>query len=203
MRLTLDHLAVTAGTLEEGAGYVEAALGQSPGAGGRHAAMGTHNRLLGLGDLYLEAIAIDPEAPPPGRARWFGLDAFTGAPRLAAWVLRCDDLDAALALLPEAGRPVALARGALRWRMAVPAGGALPMDGLFPALIEWQGSAHPCDSLPGTGMRLDALHLSHPEAPELAARLAPLMHEPRLHFVADPPGLGARLATSKGAREIC
>jgi hypothetical protein len=37
--------------------------------------MGTHNRLLKLGEgFYLELIAIDPQAPPPGRPRWFGLD---------------------------------------------------------------------------------------------------------------------------------
>ena len=37
--------------------------------------MGTHNRLLGLGtNVYLEVIAIDTEAAPPARPRWFSLD---------------------------------------------------------------------------------------------------------------------------------
>lgn len=36
---------------------------------------GTHNRCLGMEDgIYLEVIAVDPEAPPPSRPRWFGLD---------------------------------------------------------------------------------------------------------------------------------
>ena len=40
---------------------------------------GTHNRVMaisseGIPDCYLEVIAIDPEAPEPGRPRWFGLD---------------------------------------------------------------------------------------------------------------------------------
>ena len=30
--------------------------------------MATHNRLLGLGDLYLEVIAADPGRPAPGLA---------------------------------------------------------------------------------------------------------------------------------------
>lgn len=40
-----------------------------------HPQFGTHNRCLGMEDgIYLEVIAVDPEAPPPSRPRWFGLD---------------------------------------------------------------------------------------------------------------------------------
>ena len=59
--------------------------------------MATHNRLLGLGDLYLEVIAADPSAPRPAWPRWFDLDRFTGAPRLTNWICACDDLEAAVA----------------------------------------------------------------------------------------------------------
>ena len=58
--LVLDHLAVSAATLEEGAGWIGERLGVAVEGGGRHAEMGTHNRLLSLGDLYLEVIAVDP-----------------------------------------------------------------------------------------------------------------------------------------------
>ena len=54
---------------------------------------------LGAGE-YMEVIAVNPAAPPPGRPRWFDLDRFTGAPRITNWILRCDDLDAALSLAP-------------------------------------------------------------------------------------------------------
>ncbi|HEX6635378.1 MAG TPA: VOC family protein, partial [Usitatibacter sp.] len=81
----LDHLVVAARTLEEGAAWVEAALGVPTVAGGKHDLMGTHNRLLGLdGRRYLEVIAIDPSAPPPARARWFGLDEAAPRERLVA-----------------------------------------------------------------------------------------------------------------------
>lgn len=198
--LALDHLAVAAATLEEGAAHIAAALGTPPGDGGRHPAMGTWNRLLGLGEVYLEAIAVDPAAPPPGRPRWFGLDAREGPPRLAAWVLRCTDIAAALAALPEAGRPMALARGNLRWTMAVPAAGALPFDGLFPALIAWEGHDHPARRLPDHGLRLIRLELRHPQAAALAARLAPLLAEPRLAVLPGPPSLAALVATPRGPR---
>ena len=75
----LDHLVVAAASLEQGVAWCEATLGVTPGPGGVHATMGTHNRLLRIAteafpDAYLEIIAIDPAAPPPGRPRWFGLD---------------------------------------------------------------------------------------------------------------------------------
>ncbi|MCC6305013.1 MAG: VOC family protein [Rhodobacteraceae bacterium] len=200
VRLALDHLAVTAATLEEGADHIARALGVAPGPGGRHPAMGTWNRLLALGEVYLEAIAVDPAAPPPGRPRWFGLDAPPGRPRLAAWVLRAPSLAPALALLPEAGAPVALSRGDLAWAMAVPAAGGLPFDGLFPALIAWEGAAHPVQRLPDRGLRLLRLELCHPEAAALAARLAPLLAAPRLAFLPGPPALRALIETGAGPR---
>ena len=47
--LVLDHIAVAAETLAEGAAHVEAALGVELSDIGVHDRMGTHNRLLGLG----------------------------------------------------------------------------------------------------------------------------------------------------------
>ena len=66
----IDHITVTAATLEAGARAVEQALGVRALSGGTHPRMGTHNLLLRLGDtLFLEIIAIQPEAPAPdGRA---------------------------------------------------------------------------------------------------------------------------------------
>jgi hypothetical protein len=75
----MDHLVVVADTLDQGSAWCLATLGAAPVAGGRHPLMGTHNRLLAVSSevypkTYLEIIAIDPAAPPPGRARWFGMD---------------------------------------------------------------------------------------------------------------------------------
>jgi hypothetical protein len=58
--MRLDHLAVSAMTLEEGVAHVEAALGVALAPGGQHPLMATHNRRRGLGDVYLEVIAADP-----------------------------------------------------------------------------------------------------------------------------------------------
>ena len=167
--LVLDHIAVAAESLAEGAAHVEAALGVELSDIGIHDRMGTHNRLLSLGPgLYLEVIAINPDAGPPPHARWFDLDSFSGHPRLTNWIVRTDDLGAALATAPEGmGAPISFARGDYLWQMAVPSDGKLPFDGAAPALIAWDSALHPAERLPDQGCRLAGLRVEHPEADAL------------------------------------
>jgi hypothetical protein len=201
--MRIDHLAVCCRTLAEGADHVEAALELRPGPGGRHALMGTHNLLLGLGDVYLEVIAIDPDAPAPARPRWFDLDRFAGRPRLCAWIAACGDLEAEIARGPDGiGASVNLQRGDLRWRMAVPVDGRLPFDGLFPALIEWQGTAHPTAALADHGARLTRLTVSHPDGAGLRAALGRRIDDPRLAVVTGPVGLSVEIMTPSGPRHL-
>ena len=203
MTLALDHLAISAETLEAGADWVEMALGIPLAGGGKHPHMGTHNRLLSLGDLYLEVIAIDPAAPTPGHPRWFDLDHFRGPPRLTNWICRTDDLDAALAAAPEGtGTATDLARGDYRWRFAVPATGKLPFDDCHPALIQWQGDLHPAKSLRDHGIRLTGLQITHPQAPALRAALKGLA-DPRVTVQLGPcHSLRATFDTPHGTRVL-
>ncbi|KUF12028.1 polyphosphate kinase [Pseudoponticoccus marisrubri] len=197
--LELDHVAVLGETLQAAVGHVEGVLGCAMGPGGAHARFGTHNRLIGLApELYLEAIAVDPAASPPGDARWFGLDRFRGAPRLDKWIARVPDMDAALDAFPEAGRKVALSRGDLHWEMAVPEDGQLPFDGLFPALICWKSPVPPGRRLAAEGRALRRLVVSHPRAEALAARLCPHLSAPLVAFETGPAGLVAEIATGQG-----
>jgi hypothetical protein len=203
--LRLDHLAVVAGRLDDGVAEMERLLGVPMAGGGKHPLMGTHNRLLGLGDLYLEVIATDPEAPHPGRPRWFDMDRFHGAPRLTNWVAACDDLAREIALGPIGiGEAVSLARGEYRWQMAVPQDGRLPFDGAFPALIRWDGTAHPAPALPDHGLRLTRLEIGHPEAAALQAALDGRLGDPRVVIVpAARVTLSAGIDTPSGPRTLC
>lgn len=202
--LVFDHIAVSAGSLAEGVAWVEERLGVTLAPGGQHPHMGTHNRLLNLGDLYLEVIAINPDAPCPAWPRWFDLDRFAGPPRLTNWIARCDNLDRELAASPPGtGTPVALSRGDLRWRMAVPADGILPFDGTFPALIQWQGSAHPAPRLPDCGLRLTRLTLIHPQADDLRAALTGRITDPRIAIESGPTTtMRADFDTPAGIRHL-
>lgn len=202
--LRFDHLAVSSLTLAEGVAAVEAALGVSLAGGGQHPHMATHNRLLGLGDLYLEVIAADPAQTAPNWPRWFDLDNFKGQPRLTNWIACCDSISAAVAASPAGvGIPVALQRGDYRWQMAVPADGKLPFNGCFPALIEWAGTLHPAKALPESDVRLQRIEVAHPKATALNAALAPLFSDARLVIV---PGaekaMRATFTTPHGPRVL-
>lgn len=201
--LHLDHLAVSGETRDAARKAVETLLGAEMREGGAHAHYGTHNHLMGLADgLYLEAISVDPAAAPPAYPRWFGLDHFTGPPRLSNWICRTDDLETLLRDLPEAGEIVALERGDLKWRMAVPKDGLLPFDGCFPALIQWDVATHPAEALPDVGCRLEVLTISHPQAFRLQQRLSPYFDESRVHFEEGSPHLTARITCPRGEKTL-
>jgi Glyoxalase-like domain len=205
MTLQVDHLVIAARTLEEGVRWCESTLGITPGPGGKHPLMSTHNRLFSVAsdvfpNAYVEIIAIDPEAPPPGRARWFGLDRLdlSSGPRLVSFVARSTALDDALAALHEAGldggRGLAASRntpsGELRWRIAVRDDGAVLCSGAMPTLIEW-GEHHPTASMPASGVVLRSLVLRGvlPQALQL----------PQAVFDSTPgPALQAQLHTLRG-----
>lgn len=170
-----DHLVVTAATLAEGIAYIEQTLGVSPQAGGEHARLGTHNALLKLGHgFYLEVIAINPAAPLPQRARWFGLDHLApgSKPRLATWVVRTDAIEAATAASEIALGPIEeMSRGALQWRITIPTDGQLVMAGVMPSLIQWNTSSHPTDNMQDLGCAVVKLEGVHPEAEVIAENL--------------------------------
>lgn len=188
--MELDHLVLAAPELDAGAAWLERHLGVALVAGGKHERMGTHNRLLGLGDnLYLELIAIDPAAAPPGRPRWFALDRLPASdrPRLIHWVASCADIERYAAGCSEAlGDILPMERADLRWRITVPADGHLPGEGLVPSLIQWDVPFHPAGRLPDAGCRLMKLEGFHPQPARIRKALASL-------------GLGARLDAHPGA----
>ncbi|WP_312034880.1 VOC family protein [Methylorubrum rhodesianum] len=136
--LRLDHLTVIAPTLAEGVDHVRACLDLDVPFGQRHAYMGTHNHLLQLGDLtYLEIIAVDPDAAPPRRARWFGLDDhrrvrrdWDNGRRLRGWVARTDAMDWVLEGREGTfGRKVGLPFDDPAFDFAIPEDGSLPWMG--------------------------------------------------------------------------
>ncbi len=151
---------VAARSLDEGAAWVAERLGAQAVAGGKHATMGTHNRLLAIGaESYLEVIAIDPDALAPGRPRWFELDTpamrerLARGPALVHWVDRTDDLEASLAGYPPGLEILSFSRGPYRWRMALMRDGSFPAGGTLPTLIQWDGE-HPLGALPRSTVSL-------------------------------------------------
>ena len=211
----IDHLVVAADTLAQGVAWCEQTLGATPGPGGKHGFMGTHNRLLAIGSpafprAYLEIIAIDPGATPPQRPRWFGLDstalreAVRVQPRLlhaVARTLRIDEIRAALAELGQDIGPVLAAEratpgGVLRWRISVRDDGALLSGGALPTLIEW-GDVHPADSMPASAVSLQSVTLGGLPAAVLRA-----LDLGEVQMDAQGPALRVTLDTPRGAVQL-
>lgn len=218
----VDHLVLMAATLDEGVQWCEATLGITPGPGGQHALMGTHNRLFSIASrrypqAYFEIIAIDPQAPAPApaRPRWFDMDDLTlreavarSGPQLTHFVVRVPDAQAALTALGalgldrgevlQASRPTA--NGLLQWQITVRRDGQRLLDGTLPTLIEW-GHTHPAQAMAESGITLQDLAVTHPQAPTLSAAY----HAIGLNGVrisSGPARLLARLLTPLGSVDI-
>ena len=205
MKTELDHLVVVAPTLERGMQYVSNQLRVNPQPGGKHVRVGTHNALLKMNDkIYLEVIAIDPEALEPGNARWFGLDQLdeSAPPRLVTWVARTDDIHAttansSLVHIEE------MSRDTFRWLMTLTPDFSLPMNGSAPTLIQWLGNKHPCDNLKDAGCELLELAIRHPEANAIKLMLDRIGFEsPLVHLSAGPVSMRATIKTPGGVCEL-
>jgi catechol 2,3-dioxygenase-like lactoylglutathione lyase family enzyme len=205
-----DHLVVVASDLRSGCDWVEERLGARPLAGGKHAAMGTHNAVLPLGKrFYLEVIAVDPEGIKPVRPRWFDLDeprmraALAEGPHLAHWVARTGDIDAAAARVPDLGAPTPMSRGDLHWRITIPDDGHRPGRGLVPTLIQWPDAQHPTDTMADSGCRLVAIAGEHPDPAVVRAALATLgLSDTMKVTYGKSPRVAAMVRTSRGVATL-
>jgi hypothetical protein len=197
----LDHLVYAAPDVDALVADLALRTGVTPRPGGRHVGRGTRNHLVGLGgSAYLELIGPDdPDARPLPEV--FGIDRLTG-PRLAAWVVRPADIEAAVARAKQRGYdPGAIAPLSrrtpagelLRWRLTPNRGDRF--GGLAPALIDWQDARHPTsDELPQ--LELVSLTARHPDPPAVRRALAALDVE--LDVTAGPTRIDAVLDTSNG-----
>ncbi|MGA8784255.1 MAG: VOC family protein [Polaromonas sp.] len=187
----VDHLVVVASHLEEGVQWCERVLGITPGPGGEHALMGTHNRLLTVASpqfplAYLEIIAIHSGAPcarAAGARRWFDLDdpelqlqLEENGPQLAHFVARTTRAQAGVRALArlglDRGEVLQASRmtpqGLLDWKITVRDDGERLFFGTLPTLIQW-GEMHPAQSMAPSGVTLQALEASHPRPGALRA----------------------------------
>ena len=209
-RCYIDHIAVTAASLEAGSEFISQTLGVEPQAGGEHPRMGTHNLLLRLGEsLYLEVIASNPQAPAPARPRWFGLDSLRpdALPALTTWVIRTTDIYATAATCSEPlGNIEPMSRGSLNWLITIPADGLVPLNGVAPALIEWHTDGHPASRLQDVGLSLVKLEIFHPEPVRVSRLLSSICLEGPFFVYAlsggSAPHLVAHIDTPQGLRKL-
>ena len=219
MKAQIDHLVIAASTLGEGVAWCKRTLGITPGPGGEHPMMGTHNRLFSIAtaqypSAYFEIIAISKDAAcarKPGDKRWFDLDNETlqrslkqNGPQLIHFVASTPRalpaIEALASLGIDRGELLVASRmtthGLLSWKMTVRSDGQRLMHGTLPTLIEW-GNVHPTHHMAASGVTLQSLTASLPDADGLRAAYTAI----NLQIVAvkkDQPNLIATLHTPRG-----
>ena len=190
----VDHLVIAATTLDEGVAWCERTLGITPGPGGEHPLMGTHNRLFSIAspqypNAYFEIIAINTGAAcalDTSARRWFDLEnkdlqqhLKQNGPQLTHFVASTPSASAALQALRQMGidRGELLlasrmtAHGLLSWQISVRSDGQRLMHGTLPTLIEW-GEVHPTQHMAASGVTLQSLTANLPDTDQLHAAYA-------------------------------
>jgi hypothetical protein len=138
--LSIDHVLLGTADLDRTAQELLHKHGLTSYAGGRHTGLGTGNRVVPLGDSYLEIIGVvdeaEAEANPFGR--WLTSQVAAG-PRLVGWCLSTTDLEG---VADRVGvEPVSMQRAQpdgriLSWRLA---GLEVAMaEPPLPFFIEWE-----------------------------------------------------------------
>jgi hypothetical protein len=163
--LELDHVLLAAHDLDEASHALETRHGLTAVEGGRHPGWGTANRIIPLGDAYLELVAAADEAEAASTAfgRWvLARRASPFAP--LGWAVRTSNLGAQAARLGLTALDGARERpdgSVIRWRLAgVDEAVAEPCRPFF---IEWPpGSAFPGRDAAGSA-RFERLELSGDE----------------------------------------
>ena len=169
--------------------------------------MGTHNLLLRLGDdIFLEVIAVNPDAEKPDRPLWFGLDSVTEKTpaTLKSWVVRtteikekCNDSSEFL------GDIEPMRRGDLHWLMTIPGSEVLPLHQGAPMLIQWEATSHPASTLADQGLSLLELQIHSPDSNRIKTLIRSIDLKGNVKVVdSRDPKIIAWIDTPDGVRKI-
>ena len=161
--LEIDHVLIAVADLADAAREIEARYGLASVEGGRHPGWGTANRIVPLGETYLELIAVidEAEAAQSPFGSWVAR-AHPAPARPLGWAVRTpriDDVARRLGLVVSASSRATENGQLLRWRVAGIE--QVAADPSLPILVEWgHGTPHPGQAL-----------ISHPAGPMKITRL--------------------------------
>jgi Glyoxalase-like domain len=163
--LELDHVLIAVADLAAAGREIKTRHGLVSIEGGRHAGWGTANRIVPLGEAYIELVAVVDQAE--AGESLFGSWVARASPDFTkplGWVVRTsklDELARRLGLVVVAGSRAARGGQVLRWRLAgIEQAAAEPS---LPFFIEWEpGTPFPGQTPathPATGIQLARLQL--------------------------------------------
>ena len=117
--LQIDHILIRVDDIDAAAAAFDADHGLCSVAGGRHPGWGTANRIVPLGSLYLELVAVDDDHA--ASANPFGRWLAGAPPGPIGWCVRTESIEAdagRLGLTIRDGSRVTPDGGLLSWRLA-------------------------------------------------------------------------------------
>ena len=135
--MEVDHVLIAVKDLAAGARELEEHHGLASIEGGRHPGWGTANRIVPLGETYLELVAVvdAAEAKQSVFGQWVG----SGVPgQPIGWAVRTDEIDGVgrrLGLTVRAGSRLTPQGDRVEWRAAGMEEAAA--EGSLPFFIEW------------------------------------------------------------------
>jgi hypothetical protein len=136
--LEIDHVLIAVADLAAAAQEIEARHGLASIEGGRHPGWGTANRIVPLGEAYLELVAVvdEAEAAQSPFGRWVAA-AHPPPARPLGWAVRTqlDDLARRLNLTVAAGSRAGPSGQPVRWRLAGVEQASVEPS--LPFFIEW------------------------------------------------------------------
>jgi Glyoxalase-like domain len=144
--LELDHVLIAVADLAVAAREIEARHGLASIEGGRHPGWGTANRIVPLGDTYLELVSVVDEAEAAQSLFGSWVARLRSKPaQLLGWAVRTHELDEVarrLGLAIGVGSRATRSGQVLRWRLAgIEQAAGEPS---LPFFIEWaQGTPFP------------------------------------------------------------
>ena len=199
MKLVPDHLVVCVSDLEKASrSFLEKGLASVPG--GRHPGHGTANRIVPLGDSYIELLAVvDTSEARASRFGTWAQEASSTPHRIDALCLRADDINQVAVILGV--EPIEMSRkrpdgSVLEWRVA---GIDFTIDTGAPFLVEWGVTDH---ELPGRtpvehpagDVTLASIDHSSPNGWDVTAE--------RVLFLSGPRKISAEIQTEQGVIEL-
>lgn len=185
---SIDHIVIACPDPDAAAAEIEVRLGLRATGAGRHTALGTFNRLIWLGDAFVELIGI--EARKLAEASWIGRPALAAADAgggLATWAAASSRIVAEVTTLRAGGSGIELPRAGerirpdgliVRWTLAA----APPLGPLEPPFLiehdlqaaEWSPAdraARAAERHPiGGPVRLETLELPTADVPGATRR---------------------------------
>jgi hypothetical protein len=204
--LRVDHIIYAVGDLEVAAARFQDEFGLASVAGGRHPGWGTANRIVPLGDEYVELVAVADR--DEAAASEFGrpvLEAVAGGQRLAGWAVATDDLRGIakrLNLKVMSGSRTRPDGSTLSWQLAG-VGQALAAPGL-PFFIQWDvpPQLHPGAAVVGRRGEPRGIRWIEITGEEQRLRRWLGDHDLPLRITQGPPALSAVAITSAAGEVI-